>query len=244
MPKYRRGATDFDGVLLIDKPVGMTSHDVVDFVRSVTKEGRVGHTGTLDPGASGLMVVCIGPATKLSAQLTDQKKQYLAEIAFGMSTSTDDAYGEALEITAPPAKIADAAYGKAVLEQFTGTLMQRPPQYSAIKQQGVKAYQKARMGLTVELPPREVTVYQIDLLSVSPTAWDISLEVSKGTYIRALARDIGVFVGCPAHLANLRRTSIGDWRIEDALTLEQLLGYSDPVDLKTCLFDAKGGGNG
>ena len=222
MPAARRGATDLNGILLVDKPIGMSSHDVVDALRRLTGEGRIGHAGTLDPAASGLLVVCIGPATRLSEQLIGHDKTYLARIAFGSSTSTDDAEGVVLASAEPPAELTEPDYARIVLAGFLGPSMQLPPQFSAIKQQGVPAYRKARQGKPVELERRPVLIHSIELLSAGDAQWDIITEVSKGTYVRALARDVGEAVGCPAHLAELRRLAVGPWRVSEAYTLAAL----------------------
>lgn len=222
MPKIKRGATDLDGILLVDKPAGVTSHDVVDMVRKMTGEGRVGHAGTLDPAATGLLIILVGPSTRLSEQLLNHDKTYLARIAFGRSTDTDDSEGKTLTEAEPLAQTGDADFARSVLAGFVGTIEQMPPQFSAIKQSGQRAYVAARKGQTVELVARTVHIYGIELLAATPDSWDISASVSKGTYIRSLARDIGEAVGCPAHLAALRRTRIGDWSVSQATTVEEL----------------------
>ena len=235
MAKPRRGATDLDGILLVDKSSGMTSHDVVDAVRVISGEGRVGHTGTLDPAASGLMIICVGPATKLADQLSGLDKDYLGLVQFGSSTTTDDAEGEVLETAQVPAELVDPDYAKSILVAFTGTVLQMPPQFSAIKQKGVRAYQQARKGQAVELQPREVTISQLTVQIIDSDKWLISASVSKGTYIRSLARDIGQAVGCPAHLAELRRTRVGNYHISDALTLEAIKQQATQAGFASCL---------
>ncbi|MDR0459267.1 MAG: tRNA pseudouridine(55) synthase TruB [Coriobacteriales bacterium] len=237
MAKPRRGATDLDGVLLIDKPIGLTSHDVVDQIRSLTSEGRVGHAGTLDPAASGLLIVCIGPATRLSERLTGMDKEYLARIAFGSSTSTDDADGEVIASSQIPAKLSEPGFIHSVLDSFIGNISQIPPQFSAIKKQGVPAYRQARKGQTVALEPRLVTIYRLELLAATEASWDIVAEVSKGTYIRSLARDIGAAVGCPAHLAELRRLRIGDWRVAQAYSLDDIAAACALGNINRCFIE-------
>ncbi|MDR2957448.1 MAG: tRNA pseudouridine(55) synthase TruB [Coriobacteriales bacterium] len=232
----RRGATTLDGVLLVDKPVGMTSHDVVDYLRKLTGEGRIGHAGTLDPAATGLLIVCIGPATRLSDHLMAYDKEYLARIAFGQSTTTDDTEGTITRTLVPPEIIADPEYAMSVLSGLVGSIMQIPPQYSAIKQAGKTAYKQARQGHQVNLEPRQVSIYKLDLLNCSANSWDIIAIVSKGTYIRALARDIGELVGCPAHLAGLRRLAIGPWHVSQAYTLEMLKQASDNDAISSCFI--------
>jgi len=222
MAKPRRGATTLSGILLVDKPAGMTSHDVVDAVRRISGEGRVGHAGTLDPAATGLLLVLVGPATRLSAELMGHDKRYLARIAFGRSTTTDDAEGETIAASEPPPGLADAGLAAEVLAGFVGPQLQRPPRYSAIKRDGRPAYALARAGAEPVLEPRPVTIHAIELLAAAAEGWDIVAEVSKGTFVRALARDVGEAVGCPAHLGALRRLSIGAWSVREALSLDAL----------------------
>jgi len=222
MGKAKRGATNLIGILAVDKPCSVTSHDVVDEIRRITGEGRVGHTGTLDPMATGLLLICIGPATRLSNLITAHDKTYQARIVFGSATSTDDAEGEIIATVPVPEGLGDAHYVLRVLEAFTGTFEQMPPQFAAIKKDGRKAYQSARQGKAVELEPRVVTIHSIKLIEATDHYWDIGAQVSKGTYIRSLARDLGEAVGSRAHLASLRRTRCGKVSIEQACTLEEL----------------------
>lgn len=258
----RRGASGLCGVLAIDKPKGITSHDVVNAVRRVTGERRVGHAGTLDPMAEGLMLVCVGAATRLSAYLTGHDKRYTARIVFGAATDTDDAEGRittAYTKTAPGEGLAGLASvePQQLLDGITGPTMQLPPAYSAIKKNGVTAYKAAREGRELELEPRQVTVYgarflgagfeEVDLddgqggrFAATLPYWDVDLEVSKGTYIRSIARDLGQSLGCGAHLSALRRTEVGGTGLERAVSLEELaaaaaagreLPWEDPVAL-------------
>ena len=234
--KAKRGATALDGVILVDKPTGLTSHDVVDRLRALTQEGRIGHAGTLDPAASGLLVVCIGPSTRLSEQLMGHDKSYVARIVFGQATDTDDAEGQVSASGRLLPQLADADFARATLAGFVGPQEQVPPIYSAIKQAGVAAYKKARAGQPVPRAPRKVTVHEISLLSLDAESWDISCRVSKGTYIRALARDIGERVACPAHLGALRRTAVGPWTVAQAWGLDQLDRLADSPDAWEALF--------
>ena len=254
----KRSSTSLCGVLAIDKPYGMTSHDVVNRVRHITGERRVGHAGTLDPAATGLMLVGVGAATRLSDYLIGHDKEYVARIVFGITTDTDDAQGHVLKsgIT----QVSDTyamADPRQILAEFTGELDQMPPAYSAIKKNGVVAYKAAREGKCIELESRRITVYEANYLgagieqvefdegpdgavSAELPYWDVHFRVSKGTYIRALARDIGNYVGCGAHLAALRRTAVSNTRISDACTLDALeqkaqvgddFPWCDPADL-------------
>jgi tRNA pseudouridine55 synthase len=200
----------------------MTSHDCVNLVRRLTGEGRVGHCGTLDPFATGVLLICVGSCTRLSNYLMASRKVYEARIRFGTSTTTDDCTGEVLEQAALP------KYGADILEQFTGELDQLPPRYSAIKTNGVKAYEQARKGQEVVREPRRVIVYSAELLDAQSAYWDVCFEVSKGTYIRSLARDIGVAAGSAAHLEKLRRVQSGSISV-DACKLTSELETADDV---------------
>lgn len=254
----KRSASNLCGVLAIDKPYGMTSHDVVNKVRHITGERRVGHAGTLDPAATGLMLVGVGAATRLSDYLIGHDKEYVARIVFGATTDTDDAQGRVMK--SGIAQLSDTyalADPEQILAEFTGTLDQMPPAYSAIKKNGVIAYKAAREGKCIELESRSITVYEACLLGTGTenvefndaadgvlTAelpyWDVHFSVSKGTYIRALARDIGNYVGCGAYLGGLRRTAVSNTKINDACTLDTLeqkaqagegLPWCNPADL-------------
>lgn len=242
----RRGASGLCGVLALDKPYGMTSHDVVNRVRQITGERRVGHAGTLDPAATGLMLVGVGAATRLSEYLTGHDKGYDARIVFGAATDTDDAQGRVLANASDEelAGIMRSADAQAILDEFTGELEQLPPAYSAIKKNGVVAYKAAREGTCLELEARHVTVYGAQLVGTGVCEaelicadasmltrelpfWDVHFDVSKGTYIRALARDIGAYLGCGAHLGSLRRTSIAAMGIDEACSIDELANRAE-----------------
>ncbi len=225
----RRGATDLAGILLIDKPAGPTSHDVVAQVRAATGERRIGHTGTLDPMATGLLVVIIGRATRLERYLVGHDKRYDARIAFGKATDTLDAEGAVTERMDVPESVVDEAFAREVLARFVGAQDQIPPAYSAIKRGGMSAHRVARAGGTPVLDARAVEVYEASLLGIDPKvpAWDVSFAVSKGTYVRSLARDIGEVVGTCAHLASLRRTKAGAAEIAGALSLEEAVAAGE-----------------
>lgn len=222
----KRGQTDLSLMLAVDKPRGMTSHDVVNACRRIFGERRVGHAGTLDPAAEGVLIMLIGPAARLNGQLEAHSKSYAARIAFGACTDTDDVEGAVIRTAPVPAEASDEAFARSVLQGFLGPQMQMPPIYSAIKKAGVKAYEAARAGTVVDLEARPITVEEAELLSVSEEngqlCWDVRFTVSKGTYIRALARDIGRAAGTEAHLSALRRLSIGSVSLQDCVTLEAL----------------------
>jgi tRNA pseudouridine55 synthase len=222
------------GALLIDKPPGPTSHDVVAVVRRVLKTSRVGHTGTLDPLATGLLVVLVGAATRLAQFLAADEKEYVADIRLGVSTPTYDAASAADGVACP---MSDVRYPiadvEAVLDRFRGSFMQTPPPYSAKKVAGVAAYEKARKNEPLELKPVPVTVNRLDVVSASDLGYRTSnigqrdllhlrVAASAGFYVRSLAHDLGQALGCGAHLEALRRTRVGRFRIEDAVTLDQL----------------------
>ncbi len=215
-----------DGILCVLKPPGMTSHDVVDVVRRLVGIRRVGHTGTLDPGAAGVLVCCVGRATRLSEFLMDADKEYRVELRLGMSTSTGDAYGELL----PPADAEQAArpVPRAALDQalrqFTGEIMQIPPMVSAIHHGGTRLYQLARRGEVVERDARKISIYRIDVLRASEDGRTVLLHVScgKGTYIRTLCADVGDVLGVGGYAHFMIRTRAGQFELEDAWTLEEL----------------------
>ncbi|TMD61193.1 MAG: tRNA pseudouridine(55) synthase TruB [Chloroflexi bacterium] len=207
------------GVLLIDKPEGWSSHDVVAYLRPLLGTRKVGHAGTLDPLASGLLVVLYGHATKLSAELHRERKTYLADLALGAETATDDREGAVTERAEVPA-LSDEAV-RQTLAAFVGPQQQVPPAYSALHVGGQRAYDRARRGESMSLAPRAIVVYALDLVGREPARLRVRVECSAGTYVRALARDIGRRLGTRAHLGGLRRLTVGSYSIEDALTPAQ-----------------------
>jgi tRNA pseudouridine55 synthase len=230
----KRGQTDLSGVLLVDKPSGMTSHDVVDRVRRVTGERRVGHAGTLDPMATGLLVVLVGPAARLAPYLTSAEKTYDARVVFGFETDTDDADGRMTMSAQVPDEVGDLFFAAGTIASLVGTHEQIPPAYSAIKRDGKVAYEAARAGETLVLEPRVVDVVAARLLGVEcerESAWEIEFVVSKGTYIRALARDLGRVLDTAAHLGALRRTRSGAIDVADAHSLAEIEAAESPAML-------------
>lgn len=210
------------GFLNIDKPVGMTSHDVVARVRKLAQQKRVGHAGTLDPAATGVLVVALSQATRLIEYVQDEtRKRYTALVRLGVTTATDDAEGEVRE-TCPVPTLSEQAI-MAALVPFRGAIMQVPPIYSALHHEGQRLYELARAGQTVDIPARPVQVYRLDLLSRDLSDITLDIECGKGTYIRSLARDLGAALGCGAHLAALRRTAVGDFGIDTATPLAALI---------------------
>lgn len=219
--KRSRRTAGVDGVLLVDKPSGLTSHDVVGRLRRALGTATVGHAGTLDPMATGLLVVLVGYYTRLSPYLTGAEKAYDAEVTFGSSTTTDDAEGEVLQ-RGDASAVSELGLRQA-LSGFRGRLAQVPPAYSAIQIAGERMYDRARRGEPVEIPAREVTIHELECLHFAPPHVTLSVRCSKGTYIRSLARDLGERLGVPAHLSGLRRTASGAFRLVDAVSLEELL---------------------
>jgi tRNA pseudouridine55 synthase len=217
-----------DGVLLLDKPGGMTSNAALQAARRLFSAAKAGHTGTLDPMATGLLPLCFGEATKFSSDLLSADKTYEAEICFGVTTDTGDAEGEALERRTPEF---DRPGLEAALGKFRGRILQVPPMYSALKRDGQPLYKLARQGVTVERETREVDITELALLDDSvgrcPDRCYLRVACSKGTYIRVLAEDIGQALGCGAHLAALRRVRVGDVSIAQAVTLDTLAALSE-----------------
>lgn len=208
------------GVLVIDKPAQMTSHDVVDRVRRLTGERRVGHTGTLDPMATGLLPVCVGQATRLAEYLTGETKSYRATVRLGEQTATDDADGPIIAVAPVPSLTSDQL--EELLRSFRGAIAQLPPAYAAIKQDGRKLYELARAGLPVITPPRAVRIDRLEIEAWERPDLTLIVECSKGTYIRSLARDIGAALGCGGHITHLRRLRSGALTIDQAIPLAEL----------------------
>jgi len=214
-----------NGFINILKPPGMTSHDVVDFIRRTLKIKKAGHTGTLDPGASGVLVICLGIATRLAQFLLNDDKEYRAEITFGQATSSGDSFGD-ITTEGDAAHLTEDTV-RSVLPAFTGEIRQVPPMTSALKRQGKKLYELARSGLVFDRPARTVSIYSLDF--IRGTGWGgprpralLHLVCSKGTYVRSLCDDIGSRLGCGAHMSFLVRTMVGTFKIFDSLTLEEL----------------------
>ena len=215
------------GLLLIDKPRGMTSFAVVSRIRRILGVRRVGHTGTLDPMATGLLPICLGQATKLARFVTDADKGYRARVLLGVATDTLDADGRVTGVDDPERiRAIDETAFRGALDQFRGEITQTPPAYSAIKVDGERLYAKARRGETVEAPPRQVVIHALTLVEAAPPEFAVDVRCSKGTYIRTLAADVGARLGVGAHLVDLRRTAVGPHDVTDAVALETLV--ADP----------------
>ncbi|PKL95562.1 MAG: tRNA pseudouridine(55) synthase TruB [Gammaproteobacteria bacterium HGW-Gammaproteobacteria-8] len=212
------------GILLLDKPTGMTSTAALSRAKRCLDERKAGHTGALDPMATGLLPLCFGEATKISAFLLDADKAYEAELLLGVRTRSGDADGEVCS-NAPVPQITAAGL-EPILERFRGPILQVPPMVSALKHQGKRLHQLARAGIEIERPPRPVRIDRLELLALELPRARIRVECSKGTYIRSLAMDIGELLGCGAHLTALRRTRSGPFTLSDAHTLEHLQDLS------------------
>jgi len=219
MPSTKRHARRIDGELLLDKPPGIGSNAALQHARRLFAAERAGHTGTLDPMASGLLAVCFGEATKFAGELLDAGKRYVATLRLGERTSSGDAEGDVLErrpVSVTPEQLC------AVLERFRGEILQVPPMYSALKREGRPLYEYARKGIEVEREARAVTVTALSLDRYEGVEATVSVQCSKGTYVRTLAEDIGEALGCGAHLCKLVRTGIGRFRLEQALRFEDI----------------------
>jgi tRNA pseudouridine55 synthase len=218
-PPARVARRRVDGVLLLDKPRGLTSNAALLRAKRLYNAEKAGHTGTLDPLASGLLPICFGMATRFAQFLLDAPKRYVATVRFGITTTTQDAEGEA---TATKPVLFSRDDLEAMFPRFTGVIVQTPPAYSALKFEGRPLYEYARRGIDVPRAPREVTIHALELLAWTSPDATVDIACSKGTYVRTLAADLGDALGCGAHLAALRRTVSGGFGIADAVTLEAL----------------------
>ncbi len=238
MSRARRGKRAVDGVLLLNKPTGISSQQAVARVRFLYSAAKAGHTGTLDPMADGLLPICLGEATKFTHMLLDADKSYRARVRLGVVTATGDAEGAVLRTAAP---VTDAALVAQGLARFRGEILQTPPMYSALHHQGVRLYEYARQGVEVEREARTIFIRSLDLVEAAGDTLLVDVRCSKGTYIRTLAEDIGATLGCGASLAALTRTGVADLALGDTRVrnLDQLAELDDaaraacllPIDL-------------
>lgn len=223
-----------NGILNVLKPPGMTSSDVIVYIRKLLGEKKVGHAGTLDPGAAGVLPVCIGRATRLFDYLVDKEKEYIAEITLGIETDTQDQYGL---ITAQHDVQPDDHALLQVISEYKGIIMQKPPMFSAIKYKGRKLYDLAREGSEVEVVERQIHIYSIDVLKQNTQgSWLLKIRCSRGTYIRTICHDIGQHMGCGAYMSLLVRTACGPFAIQDAYTLEQVKDLFEKRKIDTALL--------
>jgi len=225
MGRRRVRGRDVNGILLLDKPSGITSNEALQQVKRLYFAKKAGHTGSLDPLASGVLPICLGEATKVSAFLLDADKRYQVRCQLGVRTATADAEGEVLE-TRPVGGYSGEQL-EAVLEEFRGSIEQIPPMYSALKHQGQRLYKLARQGIEVEREPRPVEIYELTVAGQGEDWLDISVHCSKGTYVRTLAEDIGNRLGCGAHVSALRRTAVGPYGDDKLVGLETLRGLKE-----------------
>lgn len=219
-PRPRIERRHIDGILLLDKPIGLSSNAALQKVRYLLRARKGGHTGSLDPLASGLLPLCFGEATKVSSFLLEADKRYQVRIRLGVTTSTGDTEGEVLE--QKPSDHILRSDVEAALDQFRGEIEQIPPMYSALKHQGQRLYKLARQGVEVERPPRAVTIHELTLLDMQPDVVELNVLCSKGTYVRSLAVDLGEALGTGAHVIALRRTGLGPFGADQMITLPDL----------------------
>jgi tRNA pseudouridine55 synthase len=220
MSKPRRPRRPIDGILLLDKPQGLTSNQALQRVRHFFQADKAGHTGSLDPLATGLLPICLGEASKFTQYLLEADKVYRTRIRLGERTTTGDAEGDMIATAPVPALERDDI--EHILERFRGEIGQVPSMFSALKRNGRPLYELARQGIEVERPTRPVTIYRLELLTVEGSEWELEAHVSKGTYIRSLAEDIGEALGCGAHVVMLRRLALGPFKQPAMVTLAEL----------------------
>jgi len=225
MGRRRNFGRRVDGVVLLDKPVGITSNDALQQAKRLFRARKAGHTGSLDPLASGMLPICMGEATKFSAFLLDADKFYRVECKLGEKTTTADSEGEVIETR--PVGDYDGETIEAALTRFRGDIMQLPPMFSALKHQGKRLYELAREGIEVERELRPITIHELTLIEHQDDLLTLEVRCSKGTYIRTLAEDIGELLGCGAHVSALRRLEVGPYLAANMVTLEQLAAASD-----------------
>ena len=217
-----------NGVLLLDKPVGFSSNDALIKAKRVLNAKKAGHTGTLDPFATGLLPLCFGEATKFSQDLLEADKTYLATVHLGITTTTGDTEGEAVEIKPVDVTLEQI---EAALARYRGPILQVPPMYSALKRDGKALYEYAREGIVLEREARPVTIHALTLVEYAAPFLKIHVTCSKGTYVRVLGEDIGAALGCGAHLNALRRIEVGALTVAGMITLDDLLAHPDPLSL-------------
>jgi len=218
--RRRQKGHNINGIILFDKPIKLTSNQALQNVKKLLNANKAGHTGSLDPLATGLLPICLGEATKVSSYLLSADKSYTVQCQFGVRTDSADADGNVIETR--PVKELSVARITSVMQQFKGSISQVPPMHSAIKQNGVPLYKLARQGIEVERQSRQITIYDIDLVDYHDDILEFAVSCSKGTYIRTLVDDIGEVLGCGAHVTMLRRTRVGPFDMEGAVTWEKL----------------------
>ncbi len=223
----------YNGIINIYKEKGFTSHDVVAKMRGICKQKKIGHTGTLDPDAEGVLPVCLGSGTKLCDMLTDKDKEYVAELVLGVETDTQDLSGQVIRQGEP---VMDEEAVMQAIMSFQGNYMQVPPMYSALKVNGKKLYELARAGKEVERQARPIVIHELEILDMQLPVVKMRVLCSKGTYIRTLCADIGAKLGCGAAMKSLLRTQVGIFKLEEAVTLKQLEEMRDTVGIEGKLY--------
>jgi tRNA pseudouridine55 synthase len=226
------------GLLNVNKPAGLTSRDAVDRIERLVRPAKAGHAGTLDPLATGVLVICVGQATRLIRFVQRMRKRYVATFLLGHSSKTDDIEREVIAI--PNAVQPTRAMIERVLPQFVGDIQQRPPDHSAIKIAGKRAYKLARKGADLQLAPRTISIHRIDVLRYHYPELDLAIECGSGTYIRALARDLGIALGTAAVMSALERTAIGQFTVEQSISLDQLSPETLPQNLQPAIAAISG----
>ena len=233
MPKPRKG-NPLDGIVLIDKPLGLSSNIALQKTKRIFQAQKAGHTGSLDPLATGVLPICFGEATKVSAFLLSSDKRYVTTAQLGVTRTTGDLEGDIVENRDVPAL--SEAYIESILEKFRGDIEQTPPMYSALKHEGVPLYKLARQGITIERKRRPVTIYDITLLAFTSDTITLDVRCSKGTYIRTLLEDIGEAMGCGSHLNDLRRTEVTPFTGQPIYTLEELEALAEKGEINDILL--------
>ena len=233
MSKPRKRARDIHGVFLLDKPQGMSSNDIMQKVKRIFQANKAGHTGALDPLATGMLPICLGEATKFSQFLLDADKRYLVTAKLGERTDTSDAEGQIVETREVKVKTLEIL---TALEQFRGNILQVPTMFSALKHNGKPLYEYARQGITVEREARPITIFELNFIEYNAPYLTLEVHCSKGTYIRTLVDDLGEALGCGAHVTMLRRTAVADYPTEKMLDWNTLQALAEPQDLS--LLDA------
>ncbi|MFZ3044932.1 MAG: tRNA pseudouridine(55) synthase TruB [Desulfatirhabdiaceae bacterium] len=223
-----------DGIVIIDKPAGISSARVVAFVKQVLKADKVGHAGTLDPFATGVLVCCINRATRLNRFFLHDSKSYSAELHLGVETDTQDSTGTILSVQPIPVGLETKL--KAVLDEFTGDLEQTPPSFSALKHQGVPLYKLARKGIHIQKPPRKITISRLQIMDICPPRVRLEIDCSAGTYIRTLASDIGKKLACGAHLHSLRRLFCSGFSLEQAISMDDFRKSASVEDAESVMI--------
>ena len=230
MSKPRKRGRDIHGVFLLDKPQGMSSNDIMQKVKRIFQANKAGHTGALDPLATGMLPICLGEATKFSQFLLDADKRYLVTAKLGERTDTSDAEGQIVETRDVNVKTPDIL---TALEQFRGDILQVPTMFSALKYNGKPLYEYARQGITVEREARPITIFELNFIEYNAPYLTLEVHCSKGTYIRTLVDDLGEALGCGAHVTMLRRTAVADYPTEKMLDWNALQALAEPQDLSS-----------